>query len=202
MRTFALIVLCAVFAVALAGEGRGKGKGKHGGKRNFELKCQGETISLTEELKTVSKNCDTKIFGEKKWDGKMKNKDDKKEKPTEEEMKEKRQKMKEYFEKEVKPKMGCSFVCKAKELKLVNDDGKINKENFVKFVEKFITKKEVSAKLIAQADNCLKATPNILLKEDSCGKSNDEIMALLKCVGKSAKQVCGVADKDSKDDDN
>jgi len=189
-----LVVFCALFAVALAGPGWNKdNKGK---RHHFELKCGDQKIELDEGIKKINSECDTKIFGENKFGGMKKgekgeNKDGKREKPTPEQMKEMKTKMTENFEKNIKPKLGCASVCKAKALNLVNADGKVNKENYAKFVEKYITNKDLSAKILAEAEKCLTAHP-VLFKEDTCTKDNDLLLAAMKCVADSSKTVCGV----------
>jgi len=193
MRSF--IIFSALFALALAGPGWNKDN-KDKKHRHFELKCGDQKIELDEGIKKINSDCDTKIFGEKKFDGMKKgeNKDGKREKPTPEQMKEMKAKWSENFEKNIKPKLGCAAVCKAKALNVINADGKINKENYAKFVEKYITNKDLSAKILAEAEKCLTAHP-VLFKEDTCTKDNDLLLAAMKCAADSSKTICGVKDE-------
>jgi hypothetical protein len=91
--------------------------------------------------------------------------------------------------KNFKPQMACSIVCKGKAMKIIKDDGKIDFVQFEKFVGNFVSQ-NVTRSLINGTRHCFTEQPDLIIKDDTCNEKSDELTTLLKCVGKSGKEVC------------
>jgi len=199
MKVFIILLSLVTLSVAFIGPDfmnkiKEKIGGGGGGKGMFELKCQGEKINFSdnEQFKEASKVCDGKKSDSHKARKNEKSGDDNKGGNFMDKIKDtfKNFNIKDIFE-SFKPNMACSMICKGKALKLVKDDGKVDHAEFEKFVGNFVTK-DVAKSLAAGAKKCFSEQPNLLITEDTCKDKSDEITSLLKCLGKSAKEVCDV----------